>query len=199
MVIGLTGGIGSGKTTVVNMFRKSDNVAIYIADIAGKRLMNSSVDIQKKLIEIFGTETYQNGRLNNNYLANIVFNDKDKLSLLNNIVHPAVKSDFQNFVKQHQNASYIMYESAILFESNNAHLFDLIISVSAPLNERVKRIIKRDNTNESEILKRINNQWKEDKKLLQSHYLIHNSTLESTKNQVHYIHNILTKKKALIL
>lgn len=199
MVIGLTGGIGSGKTTVVNMFRKSDNVAIYIADIAGKRLMNSSVDIQKKLIEIFGTETYQNGRLNNNYLANIVFNDKDKLSLLNSIVHPAVKSDFQNFVKQHQNASYIMYESAILFESNNAHLFNLIISVSAPLNERVKRIIKRDNTNESEILKRINNQWKEDKKLLQSHYLIHNSTLESTKNQVHYIHNILTKKKALIL
>ncbi|TMM30998.1 dephospho-CoA kinase [Polaribacter aestuariivivens] len=198
MIVGLTGGIGSGKTTVAKMFAEKENVIIYIADLEAKKLMNSSKTIKTKLIEAFGENTYQNNQLNRQFIANIVFNNKSKLAILNSIVHPEVKLHFKNFVQKHQNKTYIIYENAILFESKADKMCDFIISVYVPLEERILRIQKRDNATKSEILARINSQFKEEKKLLQSNYLIENILLEKNSKQVNNIHNILTQKTTLI-
>ncbi|WP_435414746.1 dephospho-CoA kinase [Polaribacter aestuariivivens] len=198
MIVGLTGGIGSGKTTVAKMFAEKENVIIYIADLEAKKLMNSSKTIKTKLIEAFGENTYQNNQLNRQFIANIVFNNKSKLAILNSIVHPEVKLHFKNFVQKHKSKTYIIYENAILFESKADKMCDFIISVYVPLEERILRIQKRDNATKSEILARINSQFKEEKKLLQSNYLIENILLKKTSKQVNNIHNILTQKTTLI-
>ncbi|WP_299672489.1 dephospho-CoA kinase [uncultured Polaribacter sp.] len=194
MVVGLTGGIGSGKTTVAKLFQKFDTVAVYIADLEAKKLMNASKVIKNQIIAEFGAASYKKNQLNRTYLSSLVFNNKKKLQILNSIVHPAVKRDFRNFVVAHKDKSYIIYESAILFESNSQHQFDFVITVFTHLEERISRVIKRDHTTKEEVLKRIHNQWKEDKKLLFSNYIIENNTLRNTENQVKKIHNILTKK-----
>ena len=199
MIVGLTGGIGSGKTTVAKLFEQFDTVAVYIADIEAKKLMHSSPVIRTKLTNAFGLETFLNNQLNRPYLSKIVFNNKEKLQILNNIVHPEVKNHFKEFVQKNLHKAYIIYESAILFEGNTQHQFDYIISVSVPLEERIKRVIERDKTTEKEVLERISNQWKDEKKLLLSNYIIHNNLLQETEDSVIKIHNILTKKGLAIL
>lgn len=194
MVIGLTGGIGSGKTTVAEFFQRFETVAVYIADLEAKKIMNSSDVIQTKLIEEFGKNTYHENELNNRYLASIVFNNKEKLHVLNSILHPEVRRNFQEFMQQNANKAYILYESAILFESNSQHQFDFVVSVFTDLEERIKRVLKRDNSVRQQVLNRINNQWKEDKKLLLSNYIINNYSLQETEDAVKDIHRTLTKK-----
>ncbi len=196
MIVGLTGGIGSGKSTVAKLFSEFNNVAIYIADIEAKKLMNSSTEIKTKLVKEFGEEAYKDNQLNRPFIANIVFNNKEKLSILNAIVHPEVKKHFKEFVINNSKSDYILYENAILFESKNDVFCDVIISVFVPLEVRLQRVVFRDKTSESAVLQRMKNQWLEDKKLLQSNYVIHNEKLEDTKIQVIDIHNILTKNKA---
>ena len=198
MVVGLTGGIGSGKTTVANLFAKFNNIAIYNADLEAKKLMNSSLIIKSKIIKEFGEPSYQNNQLNRTYIASIVFNDKSKLEVLNAIVHPEVKNHFQKFVYQHKNKEYILYENAILFESKSNLKCDIIISVYAPLNVRIERTMLRDNSSKIAVENRIKNQWLEDKKLLQSNYIINNLNLINTQNQVIKIHNILTQIRGSI-
>jgi dephospho-CoA kinase len=198
MIVGLTGGIGSGKTTVTRFFSEFKNCAVYIADKEAKKLMNSSKTIQAKIIDQFGKESYKNEKLNSAFIANIVFKDSKKLAILNGIVHPEVKKHFQNFVHQNKNKEYILYENAILFESKSNLFCDIIISVFVPLKERISRVILRDTISKEEVANRINNQWLEDKKTLQSNYIIYNNSLENTKKQVNKIHNILTKKSSLI-
>jgi dephospho-CoA kinase len=198
MIVGLTGGIGSGKTTVVKLFQEFNTVAVYIADVEAKRIMNSCKVVQRKLIEAFGAETYSGNLLDKEYLAGIVFNSKEQLSLLNSIVHPAVHQDFENFVLANVDKVYIIYESAILLESKNAQNFDFLITVFVAFEERIKRVIKRDKTLKKAVLARINAQGSEDKKILLSNYIIYNTTLESTKSRVRHIHNILTKKQETI-
>ena len=198
MIVGLTGGIGSGKTTVTRFFSEFKNNAVYIADEEAKKLMNSSKTIQSKIIDQFGEESYKNKKLNNAFIANIVFKDKKKLAILNGIVHPEVKKHFQKFVHQNKNKEYILYENAILFESKSNLFCDIIISVFVPLKQRISRVILRDTISKEEVENRIDNQWLEDKKTLQSNYLIYNNSLENTKEQVNKIHNILTKKSSLI-
>lgn len=194
MVIGLTGGIGSGKTTVANIFASYKNVVVYFADAEAKKLMNTSKEIKQKLIAVFGENTFLEGKLNRQFIADIVFKDKEKLQVLNSIVHPLVKKHFKEFVEANSHKHYIIYENAILFESNSYTNCDKIITVFAPLDLRIQRVVKRDNTTKEKVLNRINNQWKEDKKLLLSNYIIENISLEIAKNQVHKIHNILTEK-----
>lgn len=194
MIVGVTGGIGSGKTTVVKLFSNYTNVAIYIADAEAKKLINLSAKIKQQIIDLFGEKAYKNNILDRKYIGQLVFNNKEKLQSLNNIVHPAVKEHFANFVKSNQHKDYILYESAILFESNSSEKFDFTISVYVDLSERIQRVMARDSVDKKEVLARIKNQWKEDKKLLLSNYLIINSSLENTKNQVRKIHNILTEK-----
>ena len=146
MVVGLTGGIGSGKTTVAKLFSKFNDVAIYIADIEAKKLMSSSEIIKKKLIKQFGESSFVNQKLNRNYISEIVFNDKEKLSILNAIVHPEVKKHFQDFIKKNIDKTYIIYENAILFENGSNLLCDYIITVYANVNTKIERVILRDSS-----------------------------------------------------
>ncbi|PWG04858.1 dephospho-CoA kinase [Polaribacter aquimarinus] len=194
MIIGLTGGIGSGKTTVANLFLEFDNVAVYFADVEAKNLMNTSSTIKSKITKAFGKESYINNQLNRSFISNLVFRDKDKLQILNTIVHPEVKKHFQNFIINNQDKKYIIYENAILFESKSNLICDFIISVFVDVNTRIKRVLLRDKFTREEAKSRIKSQWLEDKKVLQSNYLITNYDISKTKNQVKRIHNILTKK-----
>ncbi|WP_043706485.1 dephospho-CoA kinase [Tenacibaculum ovolyticum] len=193
MVIGVTGGIGSGKSTVVKIFSEFKDTAIYIADNEAKKLMHSSPDIKHKLISEFGKEVYIKDQLNRPFLANIVFKNKIKLNILNAIVHPIVNDHFQEFILKNVNKQYIIYENAILFENGSNIFCDKIITVTAPENIRIKRVLERDKTTENTVRNRIKNQWSETKKTLQSNYKIDNLTLTNTKKEILRIHNILTK------
>ncbi len=194
MIIGLTGGIGSGKTTVTKFFSEFENVAIYIADVEAKNLMNSSETIKEKLIIEFGESAFVDQKLNRKYISEIVFKDAEKLASLNAIVHPEVKKHFKFFVENNLDKAYIIYENAILFESKSNLVCDFIISVYADVNTRIKRVTARDISTKEDVSNRIQNQWNDDKKLLQSNYIISNEDLDETENQVHIIHNILTEK-----
>ncbi len=193
MVVGLTGGIGSGKTTVAKMFASYENVIVYYADIEAKKLMNTSEIIKSNLITEFGKETYMNNEeLNRPYLADIVFKNPEKLKILNSIVHPEVYKHLNDFIKNNNDKAYIIYENAILFENKSESFCDKIITVTAPLNIRIDRVVKRDKTTQEAVKNRIKNQWNDSLKTLQSHYVINNKNLENTELQVFKIHNILT-------
>ncbi|MGY8910905.1 MAG: dephospho-CoA kinase [Flavobacteriales bacterium] len=192
-IVGLTGGIGSGKTTVAKFFAEFKNVAIYIADVEAKKLMNSSEIIKIKLLKEFGKESFINGELNRTFIAEIVFKDKEKLAVLNGIVHPEVRKHFQKFIENNQDKAYIIYENAILFESKSNIFCDIVITVYADLNTKINRVIARDSSTKTAVLNRIKSQWSDAKKMLQSNYIIYNEKLEDTVNQVHKIHNILTQ------
>ncbi len=194
MVVGITGGIGSGKSTVVKMFSKFKNIAIYIADEEARKLMYSSDEIKPKIIAEFGENAYKNSTLNRPYIADIVFNNKNKLAILNAIVHPVVNAHLKSFIKQNSKKEYILYENAILFENGSNSFCDKIITVTTPENTRIQRVIKRDNLTIDAVKSRIKNQWSQFKKALQSHYIIENNTLKETEAQVFTIHNYLTEK-----
>ena len=189
--VGLTGGIGSGKTTVANYFIEL-GVPVYFADDEAKKLMNSSTYIKNKLIREFGEKTYQNGELNRKYLASIVFHDTSKLNIINGIVHPAVADHFAKWIKKQQ-AKYIIQENAIFFENNTSSIFDLIITVTAPINVKIERILKRDTSSKNDILSRMKNQWDDVRKIGLSDFVIDNIDLADTKKQVGLIHKKLLK------
>ncbi|AOW16621.1 dephospho-CoA kinase [Polaribacter vadi] len=192
-IVGLTGGIGSGKTTVAKFFAEFKNVAIYIADVEAKKLMNSSEIIKTKLVKEFGKESFIKGELNRTFIAEIVFKDKEKLAILNGIVHPEVRKHFQKFIENNQDKAYIIYENAILFESKSNIFCDIVVTVYADLNTKINRVIARDSSTKTAVLNRMKSQWSDAKKMLQSNYIIYNEKLEDTVNQVHKIHNILTQ------
>lgn len=194
MIVGLTGGIGSGKTTVIKFFSEFKNVAIYVADFEAKKIINSSEAIKKSLLREFGELSFIDHQLNRKYIAKIVFKNKEKLAKLNAIVHPEVKKHFQEFVKNNSKKQYIIYENAILFESKSYLICDLIITVFTDVNIKIKRVIARDSSTKKEVLDRMKNQWQDEKKILQSNYVISNEALDETKLQVYKIHNILTGK-----
>lgn len=198
MVVGLTGGIGSGKTTVLEHFKRIGNIAIYNADIEAKKLMTISSTIKEKIINHFGQESYINDELNRPYIANKVFSNKLELNALNSIVHPEVYKHLKLFIEANQSKDYVIYENAILFENKSDTFCDFIISVYASKRVRIMRVVKRDNVSESEVQKRMDNQWNDQKKLLLSNYIIDNNDDFPIDNQIVRIHNILTKKKASI-
>ena len=188
-IVGLTGGIGSGKTTIAKMF-EALGVPVYYADDEAKNLMNTSIKIKNRLIDEFGNETYINGKLNRHYLANLVFNDKEKLFKINKIVHPEVDNHFNNWIIK-QNSTYVIQENAIIFESDNQNNFDVIITVTAPKNEKIKRVITRDNSTKTKVLERMKNQLSDSFKIANSKYVIYNIDLEQSKLQVQEIHSKL--------
>lgn len=191
-IVGLTGGIGSGKTTVAKAFLAL-SVPVYIADNEAKKLMNTSKVIKRKLIKLFGEAAYLKGELNKPYLATSIFNNKALLQQMNAIVHPKVQKHFLKW-KDKQKAPYIISEVAILFENNTYKNYDYIITVIAPEKERIARVIKRDNSTKSKVQAIINNQWKDEEKIRLSDYVITNTNLESTKKQILEIHNKLLKE-----
>lgn len=187
IVVGLTGGIGSGKTTVAKQFAAL-GVPVYIADDEAKKLMNRSKVIKRELIKLFGVEAYVDNELNKPYIANIIFNDKVFLEKMNAIVHPKVASHFRKW-KEKQLAPYVIKEVAILFENGGDKLCDYVITVTAPKNLRIERLLDRDKTTTEKIEAIMKNQWSDAEKVKASHYEIENITIQSTQSQVRKIHN----------
>ncbi|MEW7290462.1 dephospho-CoA kinase [Aquimarina sp. 2304DJ70-9] len=185
-VVGLTGGIGSGKSTVATMF-KNIGIPVYIADDEAKKLMNNDDAVKQKIVALLGADSYIDDRLNREYIAAIVFNDTSKLEKLNAIVHPAVAHHFDTW-KRDQDADYVIKEVAILFENDGHKQCDYTILVSAPIEERIKRVLNRDQTTRKQILSRMNNQWDDAQKIILADFVINNIDLEETENQVYEIH-----------
>ncbi len=192
-IIGLTGGIGSGKTTVANYF-KSYGIPVYIADDEARKIMQSA-DIMEAIKDLFGAEVFENETLNREKLAKIVFNNPESLEKLNGIVHPAVKKHFEQWLLQNLEAPYVIYEAAILFESGRYKDCDIIITVTAPIESRIQRVIKRDNTTRELVLKRINAQWTDEKRISKSDFVIENIAIEPTKLEIDRILKILKIKQ----
>ena len=168
-IVGLTGGIGSGKTTVAQMF-KALGVPVYNADDEAKALMQSSEIIKGELIQLLGDSCYQNAQLNRSFIASKVFADKALLEKINAIVHPKVAAHFEQWLSN-QNAPYVIKEVAILFETGSQDLFDFILTVTAPVETRIQRVMDRDQKTKSEVELVIKNQLSETEKINQSHWL----------------------------
>jgi len=189
-VIGLTGGIGSGKTTIARMFENL-GVPVYYADDEAKKLMNSNHHIREQLIQEFGKEAFNNEELNRSFIADIIFNDKKKLERINAIVHPEVEKHFNTWVEK-QKTKYVIQENAIIFESGSQNRFDKIITVTAPLELKIDRVVKRDRVSKEKVLERMDNQLNDDYKIRNSFFVISNLQLENSKNEVLKIHKLLS-------
>ncbi|MEO6327377.1 MAG: dephospho-CoA kinase [Ginsengibacter sp.] len=170
--IGLTGGIGSGKSTVAGIFEVL-GIPVYYADVAAKKLMNESEVLKAALQKEFGKDIYSNGRLDRKLLGEKVFNDKKKLDLLNSIVHPVTIEDAEKWISQ-QTSPYIIKEAALLFESGSNKYLDFIIGVSAPLQLRIERTIARGEITYEQVTARMNKQMDEETKLSLCDYIITN-------------------------
>lgn len=191
MIVGLTGGIGSGKTTVSKMF-KALGVPVYDSDSEARKLMNTSSTLKEAITVLIGNEAYHEGKLQRNIVAEKVFADPELLEALNAIVHPAVKEHFKEWVKN-QNAPYVIQEAAILFENGSYTQYHRMILVRAPKELRIERIMSRDNSTRQQILSRMKQQWEDERKVGLSDYVIDNLDLETTREQVKTIHRELLK------
>jgi len=180
-IIGLTGGIGSGKTTIATHF-KALGVPVYIADDEAKKIMDSP-EIGIALKKIFGNGIFENNKIVKENLAKIVFQDPEKLKFLNNIIHPAVQKKFQDWLKQHDKFPIVIKEAAILFESGSYKDCDTIITVVAPLETRIARVLERDKTTKENVMLRINNQWTDEMRIARSDYTIDNNDITAAKKQ----------------
>lgn len=192
MIVGLTGGIGSGKSTVANFFKEL-GVPVYIADLEAKKLMGTSSDIRRDIISVFGADAYENNLPNRQYLAEIVFENPEKLKQLNAIIHPAVGKHFDDWYHK-QNAPYVIKEVAILFENGGDKQCDLIITVTAPKEIRIERVLKRDQTTRKAIEARMQNQWSDKEKIKKSDFVIENITIDNTHQIVEELHRMILKK-----
>lgn len=191
-IIGLTGGIGSGKSTVAN-YIASKGIPVYIADEEAKKIMDSKVII-KKIQAIFEESILTNeGNLDRKKIASIVFNSPEKLVELNNIVHPEVKKHFTNWVKKQKNHPFVVKEVAILFETKGNLACDKVIMITAPEEIRIERAMKRDNVDRESVLNRIKNQLPEAEKIKMSDFVVSNTVLQNTFTEIDKILKILTK------
>jgi len=191
-IVGLTGGIGSGKTSVAEMF-KSFGVPVYNADEEAKILMQNSDAIKHELIDLLSESCYTDGQLNRSYIASQVFADKRLLQKINAIVHPKVAAHFQEWFSN-QNAPYIIKEVAILFETKSQHLFDFIITVTAPIETRIQRVMDRDQKTKKEVMSVINNQLPDLEKINQSNFVIYNNIFSEIESKSLFIHNDIIKR-----
>lgn len=188
-IIGLTGGIGSGKTTLVN-YMESLGIPVFIADEEAKKAMQSP-QVLDNVKTSFGNAIFENGHLNRQKLASIVFSNPDKLKELNSIIHPEVKRLFAIWLDQHKTVPFVVYEAAILFESGSYQNCDYIITITAPLEDRITRVMQRDNCSREQVLQRINAQWTDEERTAKSNFVIDNTTAQSAKNEIDKILKIL--------
>lgn len=190
MIVGLTGGIGSGKSTVANFF-KTLGVPVYNSDIEAKKLMQSSEVLRQNISLLFGAASYKQERLNTKHIAKQVFADKSLLEKLNALVHPAVRAHFISWAAQ-QHYSYVIQESAIVFENKAQGFYDKTILVTTPKEIRIARVTQRDHSTAAQVVARMNNQMSDTQKIPLADYIIENIALENTEKDVLKIHkNIL--------
>jgi len=192
--IGLTGGIGSGKSTVAKIFEVL-GIPVYYADDAAKRLMNEDDNLKQQIIQHFGSEAYTDGQLNRGFIAKMVFNNKEKLELLNSLTHPAVIHDSEEWIKA-QTAPYTIREAALIFESGINKYLDYVIGVSSPEELRIERTMKRDNVSREEVLKRMKSQIEENEKITLCDFVIYNNEEQFIMPQVLELHKRLIIAKS---
>ena len=190
--IGLTGGIGSGKSTVAKIFEVL-GIPVYYADIEANRIMHEDETIIQKIIDAFGEKSYLNQKLNKPFISSIIFKDSRKKEILNDIVHPATIIDSLNWSAKQQ-SPYIIKEAALIFESASEKNLDYIIGVRAPLALRINRIISRDNITEEQVLARMASQMNEDEKMNKCDFVINNNEIELVIPQVIALHEHLLAK-----
>ena len=189
--VGITGGIGSGKTTVCKIF-KALGISIFDADRSAKRLMAEDAILKSQLISHFGAATFSaNGVLDRNYLAQRVFNSEEELTQLNQLVHPFVLTDYENWLQQIPKAPYSIREAAIMLESGTYKDLDVIILLDSPDELRIKRVIQRDKRSESEVQAIICRQWPMEKKLKFASFIIQNNEKQFLIPQILHLHKLL--------
>jgi dephospho-CoA kinase len=184
--IGLTGGIGSGKTTVAHIFEVL-GIPVYYADDAAKRLMNENDILKQQIVGAFGEASYTDGKINRTYLAAQVFSDPEKTKKMNSIVHPITIADAEFWMLQ-QTTAYAIKEAALIFEANAEKNLDLIIGVQTPLPLRIQRVMQRDNITEEAVLARMQKQMDEDEKMSRCDFIIVNNEEELLIPQVVTLH-----------
>jgi len=189
MVVGLTGGIGSGKSTIAKAFAAL-GIAVFNSDEQAKALIATDAQVKERIIAAFGEEAYHNGEYNRAYIAQIVFNNSEKLTILNGIVHPALAEYFKRWAKE-QTSPYVLKEAAILFESGSYKDCDYIITVTAPEEVRIARVMARDHCTEAQVRARMAQQWSDAQRIALSNAVIENIDLEKAKKEVKRINNEL--------
>jgi len=189
--IGLTGGIGSGKSTVAQIFEVL-GIPVYYADIEAKRLMNEDAELITSISKNFGEQAYTNNLLNRKYISSIVFSDPAKLELLNSIVHPATKKDSEKWMNQ-QSTLYAIHEAALIFEAKVSDRLDYVIGVSSPKELRIKRAMQRDDVSYDEVVKRMNKQFDEETKISKCDFVLINDEKQLLIPQVVVLHEKLIR------
>ena len=188
-IIGLTGGIGSGKSKILSVF-SSYGIPCYESDRRAKCLMQEDAELKSQIKSFFGDQIYENDQFNQRKLAKLVFANKGKLEALNSLVHPRVKMDFKSFVSQ-QDTPYIIKEAAILFETGGEKDCDATILVTAPEKLRLQRVLNREKISSMDIKARINNQWSDSRKIPLADYIINNIDWDKTLKKIDEIHQKL--------
>jgi dephospho-CoA kinase len=187
--IGLTGGIGSGKSTVAKIFEVL-GIPVYYADVEAKRLMNEDLELRTNIIKHFGEKAYINEMLDRKYISSIVFSDPAKLELLNSIVHPATKKDGEKWMHQ-QTTPYAIHEAALIFEAKVSDRLDHVIGISSPVELRIKRAMERDNMSREEVISRMNKQLDEETKMSKCNFILINDEQQLLIPQVLELHKKL--------
>ena len=185
--VGLTGGIGSGKTTIANLFATEFAIPIYIADTKAKELIAQDAHLQQEIKALLGEEAFVEGKYNTAFVASIVFSTPEKLQALNQLIHPYVQQDFERW-REEQHSPYVIKESAILFESGSYKDCDYIITVTAPLEERIRRVMLRDKIDRKTVEKRIKNQWNDENRIKLSTFVVDNRDFGRNLDKIQTIH-----------
>lgn len=200
--VGITGGIGSGKTTVCQIF-STLGIPVYFADVRAKEIMFTDKDVIVQIKKLFGNDAYlPDGQLNRKFISDKAFQDNNLLQQLNSIVHPAVFQDTIAWFQKHKEKAYCLYEAAIMFESGSNQMMDKMITVYAPVEDRINRTMNRDNLSRDEVLERIEKQMPEEEKMKRADFIIYNDHSQPLIEQVLTIHRQLleiSKQNTLIL
>ena len=186
--LGLTGGIGSGKTLVCSVLEKL-GVPVYYADSAARRLMTNDGELRRRIMKVFGPEVYNGISLKRDLLAQMVFGERAMLEKLNSLVHPAVRRDYSTWIESQQGVPYVVEEAAILFESGADRMLDGSVLVYAPEEMRIRRVMKRDGIDEASVRRRMNHQMDEDEKKKRADHIIYNDEKEMLLPQIIALHN----------
>lgn len=187
MIVGLTGGIGSGKSTAAQIFGFL-SVPVYEADAASKRLIDEDLQLQSELAQLLGQDIVKKERIDRSLMASRIFSDQNLLAQTNALIHPAVARDFERWKVQYETSPYVIREAAILFESGSYHDCSKVIVVSAPAEMRIARVMQRNGISRAEVLERMKNQWSEEEKLSRADYVIYNNLRQSVIKQILAIH-----------
>ncbi len=191
--VGITGGIGTGKSTVCKIFA-SMGIPVLDADSLAKNIAELDLHVKQQIIEVFGNESYdEHEKYNRKFIASIVFNDAEKLKMLNNIIHPAVIEYSNNWAELHRDKKYVVKEAALMFESGSYKYNDINIVVNAPKELRIQRILSRDNSSIEDIIRRIESQMSDEERNSMADKIINNDEHNSLIAQVYSLHQEFVK------